>query len=265
MLSNQTQAWSAVAGPDWLQRCQDEFLDVLDRFAARTEPNRGTRRYYMNVPPAEPFLAPLEHPDIVAVCSGYLGPDFVLENLGSDTPLGTGSDYQPLHRDQQSFEEIHSLVVNIALSEQTLEHGPFEIIPGTMEADLKETKKRLKAGQEQVLQLALKRGDFMIRDPRTLHRGSPSRSSEPRPSLAYIFTKAKHSRIWGLQTKAISEEQATRLSPRAQEILAAIPRQQTPTPFVGYNSGEETIEQAAERLLSSTVMTFPSKNPFARL
>ena len=69
VLEDQLGVWDACAGEtDWVGSTKDTFMDVLGRFASTTEPNRGPARYYMNVPMAPPFLTPLEHPGIQAVC-----------------------------------------------------------------------------------------------------------------------------------------------------------------------------------------------------
>jgi len=72
-----------------------------EQHGAPGEPNRGPRRWYMSVTPAAPFLRVLEVEPIFALLARAFGDaDAVLTNIGSDTPLGRGSDFQACERDQ---------------------------------------------------------------------------------------------------------------------------------------------------------------------
>jgi hypothetical protein len=93
-------------GTEWVAATLREFSNVLNDFASRTRPNRGPRRYYMNVPPLPPFLGPLAEPRTHAVLEAMLGAGFVVENLASDTPMGVGSEAQALHQDGVQSADI---------------------------------------------------------------------------------------------------------------------------------------------------------------
>ena len=256
ILDRDTEAtWEVAAGGQtgWVHTCHDAFMGVLRHFVAGTEPNRGPNRYYMNVPPAEPFLVPLEHPDILVVIEALLGEDFLLENLGSDTPLGVGATHQDYHRDTgndpQGAEDIWSLIANVALTDVTAADGPFEIVPGTAQGEIPDC---LPVWPEKPVPVLMKAGDVMIRDPRAVHRGSPSHSPSARPALAYIFVRAGRLNSWGLgRATPFAHDVVDRLSERGQRLLEGSPRVDRPTPYVGYNSGEESIFESAARLSES--------------
>jgi hypothetical protein len=62
--------------------------------------NRGSERYYVTLPFAEPFADPMiyEDDDVLAIIERLVGEDAVMPQLATDTPL-LGSDYQDIHRD----------------------------------------------------------------------------------------------------------------------------------------------------------------------
>jgi hypothetical protein len=228
--------------PGWLERCRDDFGTVLDAFAARSPPNRGPHRYYMNVPPVPPFLQPLSEPRTNAVVSRMLGEDFVVENLASDTPLGLGSAYQDFHQDGCSQEMVQTrhtlghrsealqldlpqrmstpwtLIANIGLEPVTAAEGPFEIVPYSHDLSVDVTERRLREGSLRVERLCpLAAGDVVIRNPHAVHRGSPATTAgRPRPGLAYIYTTSPCFATWGLRTHAVSERVVRELEPLTQ-------------------------------------------------
>lgn len=189
VLTEQQHVWDQCCGEGYIDSARSTFLDVLDTFAATTEPNRGPARYYMNVPMAPPFLGPLEHPGIQAICEALLGEDVRVENLASDTPLGLGSSFQEFHRDcgndPKQEQDIWTLVVNINLSDVTADMGPFEIVPSTAHTDITEVTAAFgqhkrstgeKTSEATVecdacslttpVPLLARKGDILIRDPR---------------------------------------------------------------------------------------------------
>ena len=168
VLRHQTNVW----GENYINLARDKFMKILSDFATHSEkgPNRGANRYYMNIPPISIFLKPVEHPQIRQICSAILGADFVLENLGSDTPNydNIPSEFQALHRDGGMAEG--SLVVNVALTDQTVNDAPFQIYPGTMLSDAKEVHREIvKENKIAKLEDVLcSKGDIIIRDPRCM-------------------------------------------------------------------------------------------------
>ncbi len=288
VLENQEAVWDTIAGKGYLDSTRETFLQVLQRFADTTEPNRGPNRYYMNVPLAPPFLAPCEHPGIQQVLAAVLGEDFLIENLASDTPLGAGSAYQDFHRDSGNDPQlpkgtepppglggVWTLVVNVSLADVTDDMGPFEIVPGTPTTDIasiaqahgQHTRNGEKIADAPADAMATqhefpsrritaRKGDVVIRDTRVVHRGTPSTAVDapPRPALAYIFVGSNNGNSWGLgkgKNKRIHKEALATLSPKAQRMFSTIDCWDVvtdPLPYVGWNSGGELVEEAAARL-----------------
>lgn len=160
--------------------------------------SRGSQRFYVTYPFSEPFNDPAfyEDPDIIAVLDHLVGKDFVMCQLASDTPM-LGSDYQPIHRDCPSlFPEtgketpMYQLALNFPLVDVTAENGPLEIIRGTHMMTRNEGIELLESGKASIEAVALQMGDVMIRDVRTLHRGTPNHTSEPRPMVVIGYSRS---------------------------------------------------------------------------
>jgi Phytanoyl-CoA dioxygenase (PhyH) len=203
------------------------FLRVLNSYMARTDPNRGANRYQMHLPFMPPFIDPavISHPFALAVIDELLGKECICHYFASDTPL-PGSDYQRVHADiQLLFPETllslpaYSLVLNIPLVDFTEENGPLEIWPGgthLMPGGINIQELAPTMNSERVRMPA---GSLLLRDMRMWHRGTPNRSTAPRPNLALIY-----SRPWlKLNYPPIGIPRATHeaLSERAQRLFRA--------------------------------------------
>jgi hypothetical protein len=159
--------------------------------------NRGPARYYVTLPFIAPFAEPdfYEDEDVLAIVRGLVGDDPVMPQLATDTPL-YGSEYQDLHRDApplfpETGEETPAfqLAVNFPLIEVTVEHGPFELAPGTHLLTKEEGLRRITAGEILLQPLTMHLGDVMIRDVRALHRGTPNRTQTPRPMVVIGYSR----------------------------------------------------------------------------
>jgi ectoine hydroxylase-related dioxygenase (phytanoyl-CoA dioxygenase family) len=187
--------------------------------------NRGEGRYYVTLPFERPWADPevFENDDVLAVVSELVGPDFVMCQLATDTPV-RGSDYQEIHRDTPAlFPEwgretpSFQIAVNFPLCDVTLENGPIEIARGTHAMTRAEALVRLESGAVKLEPFPMQLGDVMIRDVRGLHRGTPNRTDVPRP-MAVIG----YSRKWMRRPEvSVTIPDATwgRLSPRARRML----------------------------------------------
>lgn len=209
----------AVAG----MRARFELL--LAEKAAHDRANRGARRFQMYLPWEAPFADPLlyEHPVVLAVMEAVLGPDPALAYFASDTPL-PGADYQQVHSDTQLlFPETtlslpaYGLVLNVPLVDCTEENGSLEFWPGGT---------HLMPGAHSLQDLAplmqsrranLRAGSLLIRDLRMWHRGTPNRSSAPRPHLALVYTRSWYR--FEQETPTLSRSAYNTLSERARRLL----------------------------------------------
>ncbi len=99
---------------------------------------RGPERYYVEVQPERisGFVDIATHPWFVAVCEAVLGPEYKIVEIGFDIPFPGAAD-QPWHRDFPAPEatltgrRLNCLAFNLTTVDTRLEHGPFEIAPGT--------------------------------------------------------------------------------------------------------------------------------------
>lgn len=213
--------------PRVMDHWHETFAPLLKTYieGGGTTAGRGAARYYVTLPFIQPFADPMiyEDDDIVAICEGLVGEDFVLCQLATDTPF-IGSDYQDIHRDAPPlFPEAgietppFQLAINFPLVDVTLENGPIEIAPGTQCLSKEERTRLIESGNIHLEAVTMKRGDVMIRDVRGLHRGTPNRSPLPRPMVVIGY-----SRKWLLRPEvSIEVPRATLpdLSERARRLL----------------------------------------------
>ncbi|GAB1543297.1 hypothetical protein NUACC21_59710 [Scytonema sp. NUACC21] len=100
-----------------------------------------------------------------------------------------GSDYQEIHRDfrplfsDQIVTPLYALAVNFPLVEVTEENGPFQMARGTHLLSREEGLAKIASGEIPMESFYMQPGDVTIRSPLALHRGSPNRTSQPRPMV----------------------------------------------------------------------------------
>jgi hypothetical protein len=108
-----------------LRAWAERFASLLDEHV-RGEghlKNRGEGRYYVTLPFESPWADPaiFEDDDVLAVVEQLVGPDFVMCQLATDTPV-LGSLYQDVHRDTPALfpewgrETLHSSSPSISRS-----------------------------------------------------------------------------------------------------------------------------------------------------
>lgn len=180
-------AWATAFGP---------LLEENIRTSA-DDPNRGPQRFYVTLPFAGPFADPriVFDPDVLGICDRLVGPDMVLCQLATDTPL-KGSTMQDVHRDSPGLFPEHEhatppyqLAVNFSLVDVTAENGPTEIAAGTHVLGKAEGFERIARGEAPLESLFLTAGDVVIRDVRHLHRGTPNATDVPRPMVVLGFSR----------------------------------------------------------------------------
>ncbi|MCW8132515.1 MAG: phytanoyl-CoA dioxygenase family protein [Planctomycetota bacterium] len=211
--------------PAFVAELHAAFMERFQKHLAASDGNRGANRYQMHLPFEKPFCDErvIANPLALSVIDAVLGPKAVCHYFASDTPM-PGSDYQAVHSDIHAlFPETgltvpaYGLVLNIPLVDFRADNGPVEIWPGgthliPMNLDLKALAPEMRS--ELCLMPA---GSFLIRDLRMWHRGTPNRSTEPRPNMAMIYA-----RPW-LRTEyppiRIAPAAFEALSPRAQELF----------------------------------------------
>jgi ectoine hydroxylase-related dioxygenase (phytanoyl-CoA dioxygenase family) len=175
------------------------FAPLLSASIAREgdNPNRGAHRYYVTLPFQDLWADPaiIDNDAIMAVVEELVGADGVMCQLASDTPM-LGSEHQELHRDTQLlFPESgvetppYQLAVNFPLVDVTDELGPMEYAPGTHMMSKADGMRAVETGEIPLVKAYMNRGDVMIRDVRHIHRGTPNRSSTPRPMVVIGYSR----------------------------------------------------------------------------
>jgi ectoine hydroxylase-related dioxygenase (phytanoyl-CoA dioxygenase family) len=163
----------------------------------KDDPNRGPSRYYVTLPFQGLWADPqvIDNDAVMAVVEELVGADGVMCQLASDTPM-LGSDYQDLHRDTQLlFPESgaetppYQLAVNFPLVDVTDENGPLEWAAGTHMTSKAEGMRQIAAGEAPLQRAYLKRGDVIVRDVRHIHRGTPNRTTTPRPMVVIGYSR----------------------------------------------------------------------------
>jgi hypothetical protein len=189
------------------------------------ETSRGSSRYYVTYPFSGPFADPTfyEDPDILALVEILAGKNFVMCQLASDTPV-LGSDFQEIHRDcPPLFPELKSetpmfqLALNFPLVDVTPQNGPLEIARGTHMMSREEGLRKIEAGETFIEPIPMQTGDVLLRDVRTLHRGTPNKTNEPRPMVVIGY-----SRSWMHRPEVsvrITRAEFAKLTPTAKHML----------------------------------------------
>jgi hypothetical protein len=215
-----------VLPPSLVDQMLAGFTTLLERHVQQVDPNRGANRYQIHVPFAPPFADErvIASPFVLPIVDALIGEDCICHYLASDTPL-PGSEYQTVHPDiYQLFPENnavlppYSIVINIPLVDAREDNGPLEIWPGgTHHYVARPSDVPNLAADMQSMRVVMAAGSIVIRDSRMWHRGTPNRSTEPRPNFTLIY-----SRFWlRLRYRPIPIPQSTydALSPRAQRLF----------------------------------------------
>lgn len=151
---------------------------------------REQARYYLTLPWVHPFAntAVFANQTILGILDRVFAQEYVMVQLGTDIPVN-GSDYQEIHRDYRPlFDDrfvtpLYALAVNFPLVEVTAENGPFQMVRGTHLLPREEGLAKIASGEMPIESFYMKPGDVAIRTPLALHRGSPNRTSKPRPMV----------------------------------------------------------------------------------
>jgi phytanoyl-CoA dioxygenase PhyH len=210
-----------------LDAWREAFIPLLEDHVAREGQlqNRGPSRYYVTLPFAAPFADPtiFEDEDALAICELLVGEDMAMCQLATDTPL-LGSEYQEIHRDAlplfpETGQETppFQLAVNFPLVDVAPENGPFEVARGTHMMTKQDGLRHIESGETKLEPITMKLGDVMIRDVRGLHRGTPNRTSAPRPMVVIGY-----SRRWLFRPEVnirVPRAALETLSPRAHRLL----------------------------------------------
>jgi ectoine hydroxylase-related dioxygenase (phytanoyl-CoA dioxygenase family) len=177
---------------EWAEAFDSLFQDRQNRPGGLAP--REKERYYLTLPWARPFDNPevYANPAILGVLDRIFPQEYVMVQMGADVPV-QGSDYQEIHRDyrplftDQVVTPLYALAVNFPLVDVTEENGPFEMARGTHVMPRDEALAKVNADEIPMETFTMSMGDVMIRTPLALHRGTPNRTSRPRPMVVMGF------------------------------------------------------------------------------
>ncbi len=152
--------------------------------------NRGPHRYFLAMPFEAPWFSPrfFIDPEILRVVRSAMDDRVVADQWGCDVPL-FGSEFQRAHIDyaRPLFTEApdlalppFALVVSVGLVPIGPQAGPIEIAPGTHLWPRSRAEAAIDAGEVPLEPVPLSVGDVLIRNPWTLHRGTPNTTATPR-------------------------------------------------------------------------------------
>ena len=173
---------------EWAQAFDTLFRDRQNRPGGLAP--REQSRYYLTFPWVAPFanVDVFANPVILGILDRVFYQEYKMVQLGADIPV-QGSEYQEMHRDyrplfsDQIVTPLYALAVNFPLVEVTQENGPFQMARGTHVLPREEGLAKVASGEIPIDSFDMKPGDVAIRTPLALHRGSPNRTSQPRPMV----------------------------------------------------------------------------------
>jgi hypothetical protein len=185
--------------PAWADTLREDFeaAFAFARSYPRGTVDRGPQRYYFAVHPERirGFVDLVSHPVITELCAQFLGPDYLVLELGFDVPLPGAKD-QPWHRDFPTPAEtatrgrLTSLAFNLTTVDVTPELAPFEIAPGTQFDDGEQFEhgmfprpEHCGRYQRRASRRYPRRGDASARTGLTVHRGTENHSDRSRAVL----------------------------------------------------------------------------------
>ena len=191
--------------PQKADRIREEHEQLLDEWLKYEHPESlpgghidRLSRYGIQWPWTMPFNDPeiIEHPALMEFLDRLWGTDdYLLSGTACDTSM-PGSGYQNWHRDTSlSFDPPYPaqyspprvVGARLALLDIDEVNGSTEVAPCTEFLPHPETSSShfdavmLKQAGVPTRRVDLKKGSMFVKGPRTLHRGTPNRSSKPRP------------------------------------------------------------------------------------
>jgi len=173
--------------PSFVAQLRDASLELLSQHIQASDPNRGSYRYQMYLPFEQPFDSPAlwSNPTVLAVLEEALGADFECIYYASDTPM-PGSGFQRVHQDcSPLFAEgdwhvpLYCVVMSVLLVDVDGQNGPLELHRGQLQPEPNALLERFVGPA----------GTVLLRDIRLWHRGTPNRSTAPRPTLTLLYAR----------------------------------------------------------------------------
>jgi len=194
-----------VVSRDWVDGTREVCNATLQHYMKTLSPEK--REIYERTHTAmfPPICAPfsdavaIENPFAVQVTEAAIGPDFFCTFYNTNTQW-PHSGIQHVHRDFDHLFPgfpvalpIIQIIVNIALTDFTLENGATEVWPAShlivdeLPTDGEALEERAKTLPS--VRTTVSAGSIILRDMRTWHRGMPNKTDEIRTMLAMIYDR----------------------------------------------------------------------------
>jgi ectoine hydroxylase-related dioxygenase (phytanoyl-CoA dioxygenase family) len=112
---------------------------------------------------------------------------------------------------------MFQLALNFPLVDVTPQNGPLEIARGTHMMSREAGLQKIASGETFIEPLPMQMGDILLRDVRTLHRGTPNKTAGPRTMVVIGY-----SRSWMHRPEVsvrIPRAEFSKLSPVARNML----------------------------------------------
>ena len=226
-----------VVAHDHLDRLRERMTCDLEKIRALpVVPHNFVWGNIQQNPPPDAglvFRDVVANPFVCQVTRAVLGRGAFNDCLSGNSNV-PGSGLQPVHVDDgQLWPHLSAahpparLVVNVPLSETSVENGAIELWPGTHRDTRVAIGNSIRVPEEYLparqavcgpLLGAIRKGAVLIRDMRLWHRGTPNRSAETRFMIAMI-----HSMAWYRRNPRVELEQACAPVFAACAIENAIP------------------------------------------
>ena len=214
------------------------YRPLLEQEIARDNPESRERidrigRYGVQFPWRPPFDDPdiVEHPTLMAFLEELWGrDDFLFTWARCDAPI-LGSGYQRWHRDiglevEAPYPDRYIpppvIGAKLALVDVVEDNGSPELIASSQFLPHPESNTQyfgaemLEAAGVPSQRVNLKKGSLWILDPRVIHRGTPNKTSNPRPLATLVFHPPEFSHNHNVEMKRSAYE---RLSQRGKRLL----------------------------------------------
>jgi glycosyltransferase involved in cell wall biosynthesis len=178
-----------VVSKEHLAAFSDDLLSEFDRLVAEGLPfeGGGLLSGHLNCFPGERarfVYDELREQGIVDLVRSYRPDivDSVRPTLNFNLP---GSVAQHYHMDNAYLKEF--LICNVAVVDTDLDNGAIDVLPGTNREFYRFWRYAIERKYRLTTRVPMQRGDLIVRKSTLWHRGTPNKSSRPRPMMAITF------------------------------------------------------------------------------
>ena len=219
----------SVLPRDWIEEVNIAMTEVLDKSG---ETDNG-----VNPMLQMPFMDPriIDNPFAMAIMKAAMGEKFFAYLPYGCNSTSPGNETQWIHRDSgQLFPElpfalpVTTIVVNIPLTDFTVENGATEVWPGSHLIVDDEAVRNSpynvcdeeRAAKLPSFQLVMPAGSVVVRDMRCWHRAMPNTTDTPRHMLALVYFRRFHHspNAPGIFNARVPEEIWSNMSEASQEV-----------------------------------------------